>query len=432
MIPETPLPFQETVPPRTPEATARLAWLVLGVATCCFCALCALVGYGLWQYRANKMGPQGGNYLEVFAGPVSLIGAVDVRPVTISQGQRVPLQEGETVVVGKGTPPGVAALVMLWDGSTLQLSAGTRVTFSHLRVTRYSSRRQEVVMEVSQGRVLLGVSPLQRYQQTDFFLSVAGVRVQLEPGGTYLLRIGDGAEVAVRAGRAQALPRSDGIPVSLEAGQKVLIRPDQSVAVEAARWELLRNGDFAQGTADCQAIDGWTFRLQAGRTDTVPPVCRRVEQQIDAQPVWAVLLERSGANRDRVVATGILFQEMAEEVSFYQSVRLEFDLRIDYQSLPGGGDLGIYYPFAVRIHYRDARGNGQRYTYGFYYRTEPGYLTEMEDGEAILFRHDYPVRWQHFSLDLQKLEPTVLTGIELVASGHDYTSFVANVALVAE
>jgi len=431
---DEPLPFQLTVPPRPPEATGRVAWLVLGVASFCFCALCAFAGYGLWQFRANRMDPQAGNILEVFAGPVSLMGAVDVRPLTVPQGQRVAVAEGETVMVGKDAPPGVVAFVTLWDGSTLQLNAGTRVVFSLLRATRYSSRKQEVVLEVPSGRLLLGVSQLGRYQQVDLAVRMNGATIHLEPGGTYLLRVGEGAEVAVRTGRAQVVSEPGASPVVVEAGQKVAIRAGRATGVFEARWELLRNGDFAQGGEDCRGIGGWTFRLDQGADGgTVDTVCRRQQQEVNDQPAWAIALERKGGFLDRAKRTrdscaGILSQSMAEDVSLYQSVHLDFDLRLIYQSLPGGGPLGVEYPFAVRIHYRDAQGAGHEYTYGFYYRSEEGYLTVLDNGEARPAKHD---RWQSFSLDLSELRPALLTGVDLLASGHDYHSSVANVSLWA-
>ncbi len=417
-------PFRQTAPMRSREATARLAWLVLGIACVGSFLLCGLIGYGAWHFWANAMAAQSGNTLEAFAGPVSLIRAGEAQLITVPLAQFVPLHEGETVQVEASAPPGAAALVTLWDGSTLQLYSGTRVTFTRLRATRYTARRQEVQITMPAGVLLVGVSPLRPYDAVAFSLDLGDALVELEPGGSYLVRQGPAPEVAVRAGSAWVVLHTSGERLPLDAGQKIVLYAGRLPSIEQARWELVRNGDFAQD------MEGWTFRYdQAWDGGTVNAALSRDRQRIGVQEVWAARIWRIGGTRD--VCSGILSQEIRQDVSPYNVLRLEFDLRINYQSLPGGGPLGIDYPFAVRIRYRDGEGRSRQYTYGFYYRTEPGYLTEMPDGETIPFPH---YRWQHVSLDLTRLRPApvYLIGLDLFASGHDFNSFVTNVSLWAE
>ncbi|MGC8875221.1 MAG: hypothetical protein ACP5SI_12350 [Chloroflexia bacterium] len=416
--------FRQRTPVRSREATARLAWLVLSIACAGSFLLCALIGYGVWRFWADAMAPQGGNTLEAFAGPVSLIRAGEAQLITVPLGQPVPLHEGETVQVESSAPPGAAALVTLWDGSTLQLYPGARLTFTRLRATRYTSRRQDVQVAVPAGVLVVGVSPLRLYNEVSFSLDLGGSLVQLEPGGSYLVRWDAAPEVAVRAGSAWVTRSASGERLPLAAGEKVVLYAGRAPNIEPARWELLRNGDFAQD------LDGWVFRYdQAWDGGTVNAALGREKQRIGVQDVWAARIWRIGGTRD--VCAGILSQEIRQDVSPYRALRLEFDLRINYQSLPGGGPLGTDYPFAVRIRYRDGEGRSRQYTYGFYYRTEPGYRTEMAEGEAIPFPH---YRWQHVNLDLTRLRPApvYLIGLDLFASGHDFNSFVANVSLQAE
>ncbi|GEM_PF-1759073 len=416
--------FRQMAPSRSREATARLAWIVLGIACIGSFLLCGLIGYGIWHFWANAMAPQSGSTLEAFAGPVSLIRAGEAQLITVPLAQFVPLHEGETVQVEPSAPPGAAALVTLWDGSTLQLYPGTRVSFARLRATRYTARQQEVRIGVATGVLLVGISPLRLYEEVSFALDLGQALVQLEPGGSYLVRQGLVPEIAVRSGSAWIVSQGAGETVPLQAGQKAVLFANRSPIIEKARWELLRNGDFAQD------LDGWTFRYdQAWDGGTVNAALSREKQHIGVQEVWAARIWRIGGTRD--VCLGILSQEIRQDVSPYNALRLEFDLRINYQSLPGGGPLGTDYPFAVRIRYRDSEGRSQQYTYGFYYRTEPGYLTEMANGEAILFPH---YRWQHVSLDLARLRPApvYLIALDLFASGHDFNSYVANVSLQAE
>lgn len=419
------LSVQIIPPSRSPQATARLAWLVLGLSWIGFLLICTLSGYGLWHLRASLAGPQENNTLESYTDAVSRIYAGEVRPITIPSGQVVALAEGETVRVEKGAPPGTAALVTLWEGSTLQLYAGTQVTFRRLQATLYSERFREVALEVPAGQLLLGVARAGSYQQVRFVVYTPFARVELAAGGNYLLRVGRGTEVAVRLGEASLFTDLEGTPVSIAAGQKAVVEAGAPPQVEPARWQLLRNGDFAQGLAY------WRFRSeQTADGGQVDATYILDQQRVDGNWTWTLGLNRTGGTRDRCLA--ILSQEIGADLSPYHSVLLEFDLRIDYQSQPGGGPLGVDYPFNVAVRYHDAQGESRRYTFGFYDHTARGALTDFPgtEGEAHLVPH---YRWTHISLELLELRPRpiFLDGIELLASGNDYKAWVANVSLSA-
>ncbi len=417
--------FRPIPPSRTPQATARLAWFILSLSTACFFILCTLLGYGLWHLRASVAGAQGGNTLEAYAGGVSLIYAGEVRPIVVPVGEVVPLHEGETIQVEQGAPAGTAALATLWEGSTLQLYAGTRLTLRRLQATLYSERLREVVLEVPAGRLLLGVARTGPYQEVRFIVQTPVALVELEPGGNYLLRAGPETEVAVRLGEARLRVAPEQAPVRIVAGEKARAAAGSPPQVEAAQWQLLRNGDFAQGLAY------WNFRSeQTADGGTVGAVYLLDQQRVGENWVWTLGLARRGGTEDRCLA--ILSQKIGEDLSPYRSVRLELDLRIDYQSQPGGGPLGVDYPFNVGIRYRDAQGDLQQYTYGFYDHTERGAKANFpgSEGETYLVPH---YRWTHISLELLDMwpRPVFLDEIDLFASGNDYESWVANVSLIA-
>jgi hypothetical protein len=421
---EVSLPGEPESAPRTPEVAARLAWLILGVASFFSLLLCLLVGYGLWRFRAFLMLPQHDNKLEAYVESVSLSHAGEVLPIAVSTEQPQPLREGETVQVGKSPRPGAAALVTLWDDSTLQIYADTRVVFHRLRGTRYSTRRQQVDLELSAGQVVLGVARLERYQQVDFVVRTPGGLIQLQPAGSYLLVVGQYTEVAVRKGEAEVLSEAEGPPTVVVAGQKAVVPAGEPIVVEPARWELLVNGDFDRG------LEGWSFRSdQTEDGGTVDAKFLLEQQQVGEEQVWVVGLERLGGIEDRCQA--ILSQEVDQDLSPYQLLNLEFDLRINYQGLPYAGPTGEDYPFIARIRYLDADGESRRYFYGFYYRAEVETEVEPKNGQAILFPH---YRWEHVSLDLSGLRPRLvfLEGVDLMASGQDYRSWVTNVSLIAQ
>lgn len=413
------------MPVRTLQQTSRLAWLILSLAMVCFLLLCLLVGYGLWQFRGTIRGPQGNNTLEAYNASVFRIYAGETQLVAVPEGQPVPLHEGETVHIAERAPAGASALVTFWDGSTVQLYAGTRLVIERAQATLYSDQAKDVVLQMPSGQVLLGVAQAGRYRETRFSVRTPQAEMEFAAGGTYLVRAGQRTEVAVRRGQVRIATAGESAPVVVPAGHKAVLAANGRPLVEAARWELLHNGDFALG------LDGWTFRSEQTEDGGVVDARYRLEQQtIEGQTAWVVGLERRGGLTDRCLA--VLSQPLAVDVSPYHSLRLDLDLKINYQSLPGGGVLGIDYPFNVRIHYRDAEGESREYIYGFYDHTDEGYKVKFPaGGETRQVAH---YRWEHISLELLDLRPrpVLLTGIDLLASGNDYLSWVGNVSLTAE
>lgn len=421
------LPFQRMTPSRSPAATTRLAWSVLAMAGLAFLLLCGLLSYGFWNFVAYAMVPQQGNVLEAYHSPVSLIHAGEVLPIAVPLRKPLPLLEGETVRVADTAPPGAVALVTLWDGSTLQLFSGAEVRFERLRATRYSDRRQEVRLELLRGEVMLGIARLQQYQQVDLALQLDGATMYPEPGGTYWLRQGDSIEIAVRKGRARVSPAVEGDSLLIGAGQKAMWR-EGGFVVEAAVWELLQNGDFEQG------LSGWSFRAVQASPQGAADARQRLEQyQIEGELCWAVGLERKGDTQH--VGQGILSQVVEQDLSPYRSVRLEFDLRLNYQSALSGEDpLAMDYPFIVRLNYQDEQGKDRQYIQAFYYRPQNDGEPELPSGvvgEVVEFPHYH---WKHVSIELLGIEPRpiLLNSVDLLASGLEYLSWVSNVSLLAE
>jgi hypothetical protein len=419
-LPQTPVS-------RTPEQTARLAWVILGLAMACCLVLCGLVVYGLWQLRASIVGPQSQNTLEAFTSPVFRIRAGEEQSIGVPLGQAIFLNAGETVYIGESAPPGEAALLTLWDGSTLQLYAGTRVTLQRLEATLYSDQFQDVVLELVSGQVLLGVAQTGQYRQVNFAVLIPGGRVELDPGGTYLVRSDPVPEIAVRRGQAKVGSTTTPGTVVVDAGQKAVIRSGSPLTAEPAEWQLLQNGDFAQAVGG--ELLGWVFRSdQYGDGGDENAVYNLLQDMVGGQVVPVVELLRKGGTEDLCAA--ILSQEIEADLSPYEQVQLDLDLNLKYQGLPGGGLGGEDYPFAVRIRYQDAEGRNRQYLYGFYYYTSGRYRTTPVSGEAQLLPN---YRWTHVSLQLLDIRPqlALLNGIDLLASGQDYRSWVANVSLSA-
>ncbi|MCZ7570567.1 MAG: hypothetical protein M5U01_18530 [Ardenticatenaceae bacterium] len=82
----------------------------------------------------------------------------------------------------------------------------------------------------------------------------------------------------------------------------------------------------------------------------------------------------------------------------------------------------------VRVNYRDAYGNENHWTHGFYYQNPANY--HIENGELIARDTWY----SYESPNLKDLIPNLafISLIQIYASGWDYEAFVSDAGLIAE
>jgi len=108
-------------------------------------------------------------------------------------------------------------------------------------------------------------------------------------------------------------------------------------------------------------------------------------------------------------------------------VVLSAEVRIDRQTLSGGGWLGTEYPILLRVQYRDLTGGRPTWYRGFFVENPANY--PIRDGQAIPHGE-----WVSFGFNLLELVPAprFLERIELVASGWSYDAAIRNVQLLAE
>ncbi len=125
-----------------------------------------------------------------------------------------------------------------------------------------------------------------------------------------------------------------------------------------------------------------------------------------------------------------LKQDINRDVQGYDSLTLYLDLKLLYQSVPGGGYLASEYPVMVDIAYTDIYGKDLHWYQGFYYLDLPlGSTWLPPTGEKVLqdiwFSYESP---NLFEL-LQETRPARINSITVFASGHDYNSLVSDIAL---
>ena len=191
---------------------ARLAWAIIIGAFLVFCVLMVGLCYGIWRVKAFAQSQP--------AKPATLqnvVSGVDILRKGLAQYElpsppETVLFEGDTVRVSPSAPPGKAATITLFDGSSIDLWAGTTITLDKVQTTRFSTRNQQVAIRLQQGLIRLELAPraTQQYQDVEYNVLVehAGQPLEqanLDLGGIYRVRILDAALPTTTASERVAL-----------------------------------------------------------------------------------------------------------------------------------------------------------------------------------------------------------------------------------
>src|SRR5690606_10463187 len=128
----------------------------------------------------------------------------------------------------------------LFDGSTLEVSENSEVTFERVRVSRFRDRTKELAVTIESGTVYLSMAPRAGYQFSEFTATAEDTRGVMsdEPGrneaGTFLVEVvptgqtGEDVPQMVRAAvlRGAAVVDAGSASTKLSGDQQVLIGPE--------------------------------------------------------------------------------------------------------------------------------------------------------------------------------------------------------------
>jgi len=237
-------------------------------------------------------------------------------------------------------------------------------------------------------------------------------------GGNYRFSVTpEHTEVTVRSGLAEVRNRQG--TVTLSADQRSVMAldsaPEPAMSIERS---LIENGDFSQ-----PLLDSW-------QTYTVAEnVIQGDVQRISQDGRWVARFRRDG--EDNVHTEVGIRQEIGLDVNVYDSLRLQMDVRLRWQSLEGAGHQSSEFPVRVEIGYRDLYGKDLTWGHGFYYR-DPRAGWWIQDGEKIR-----PFAWYSYeSPDLMELlastRPARINYVRIYASGWNYDAYVSEISLIAQ
>lgn len=386
-----------------------LAWTALWASFGVFCVL-VLSGVLLLKHYWESASDLRGASVSVISGTVLV--KSPRQPQWVSATSATLLREGDRLRTDEVSQ----AFVTFFDYSTLVVYSNTEVKVERLASSRFMPRREQLELAVVRGKGHLGVAPTYAGEKSVSVATPNG-RMSLEEGsytvsvvaGRTQLRVAERGRAHVSAGDTLAL---------VETGQRLELGPEGTVGPIVGQEELVYNGDFSQG------LRGWQVGNSAGfpeGADVVGEVSLIVHE---GRP--AVRFNRHGSRNTHNET--YLFQEIHRDVSDFTDLRPILELRLEHQSLSGGGYLGSEYPIIIRVNYRTATTD---YTagYGFYYQNLANNRTD--DGLPV------PASvWVKFTAptNLMTLSPPPkqVLSIQVSASGWDYESLVANISLAGQ
>ncbi|GIV96048.1 MAG: hypothetical protein KatS3mg057_0705 [Herpetosiphonaceae bacterium] len=444
----------------------RRAWRVLLVSFAMFCLLLSLTCYGIWRFRFIASGSP--------AKPARLVLHTS-RGVFIQQYGMVlqlpaqdgaALQEGDAIFVDRTLEPGTAATIELFDGTRVELWPGTTLQLHTLQRTRFNNYRQTVVLELRDGMARLHLPRRLPYQKADFHVIAVPpggepTEISFDVGGIYMVRLLapsspmtaraqwtslPATEVTVTTGHASL--KSGSRSIEIAAGQRVVVDEDNLDGPLEASWQLIRDGNFSEftereyncttGICSSNEISSTTWIVRSAAAEkgspengyfriTTGPI--DPEQRRNGETVKAANFTRRNSNSK---GFRIYIQQQIEaDITPYQELVFEADVRILDQSLPKAGALGTECPITISWHYTDDHGNPRQFDYCYYARESEELSESLE--EWIETERIPAYEWTHLRLNLLADIPQLrrIEELWIYANGHDYVVEVANVSLVA-
>lgn len=398
----------------TPE---RRAWLIVLSGFAIFCTLLVTVPLGVRWYLVNSTLAS-----SVFLKPIEA--AVRVRTVQ-ERDFRVVIQDRDDLHEGMviATDEYSRGFVRFFENSTLTLYNQTEIVLLRARTPRFafSPRHNEIVIQLNRGRVAIGVAPPAppRERPLEMVVQTPHARVTLEEGNYSLLVGANETQVTSRVGKA----------ILYTAGEKVTCRNGRCRVVPGQPVEgplppeqnLIVNGNFTSLLGS-----GWQ-EVVATRVDDGDPLGEARIVSVDGR--MALRFERLGARTHGELSTT---QRIEKDVRDFTALKFSCEVRVDHQSLAGGGFESTEFPIMVELVYKDTLGNTRALYWGFYY-LPPGSGPEwrpLVNGIKVVQGEWYLFESANLMSELGERAPVYIDHVRIYASGWDFESAITNVSLL--
>jgi len=348
------------------------------------------------------------------------------------RGGAFPVLKGEALTVPEGTVVSVdetaQALITFFDQSLVKLFPRTSVSLAQMRTPRFAASPRPAVIEIrAKGGRLWASTVLRGASPVDFRLTSLQANTVLAEDGNYTFEVSnERTEVIVGRGAAVVAAASAAIPadsnsVSLTSRQRTVVEIGQAPQepMKAER-DLIVNGDFRAGLEA-----GWiAFNDQGGDGGEVDGSVALVTDEGRR----AVRFLRTGGEYNHCET--IIEQELNRDLPDpLTTLRVQATIKIQDQSLSGGGYLSSEYPLMIKILYRDVYGSESEWIRGFYYQNEA-------DNPTMNGLEIPQASWHFFEsenlLGTLPITPRRIVRIRVSASGWSYDSLASEISLIVE
>lgn len=413
----SPLPDQN----RLRENPERLAWLILICAFVLFVLLVISIPLTI-RYTLEYASVREPALLEPTIGTVRLYPPRTSDPMAISSSY-ADVREGSRIVTESEATQGILGFLGAAENQaqrgTVHLFPDTELEILKSRRPRFQSSSQpyRIHLKLMRGRVrIFTINPDQRLLTVE--VDTPQGQIFLQEGTYKLAVVNKQTEVTVQSGSATLISHS-GEQLTLTEDQRSFFTADSAPhAAMSPERNLLTNGDFSE-----PLLQKWEITTVA--KDVTPGAVRR--SWLDGR--WVARYQRLGA--DNVHTEVSLRQTVNQYVNVYDSLHIQLDVRLEYQSLAGAGDLSSEYPTRVEIGYTDIYGKDLTWGHGFYYRDpEPGRW--IDNGEKIRRSIWYAYESPNLLDLLSDTRPDRINYIRIYASGHNYDAMVSNANLIVK
>ncbi|MHB9032962.1 MAG: hypothetical protein ACYC6L_07940 [Anaerolineae bacterium] len=397
---------------RNPE---RTAWIFLISAAFLFCLIVVGVPLGIRHILFTSEHEQK-------ALVESISGTVVVEP-PLGRGA-IPLSKGQSMSVPVGTlvraDETSEATVTFYDHSFMRVYSGTTVRLDTMTAKRYRSGRVPNTIELTLVSGHLQIGTALSATTLQFAVNTFQSRAILAPDGSYGLETNNEL-TDISTFRGQAVVEAQGQNVVLSERQRTTVEINQPphTATSMAR-DLLVNGNLND-----PLTNGWRVFNDQGTDGGIVDGTATIILDEGRRAIQFYRIGGMG-NHCETGLEQVLNRELPDTMS---SLEVRATIKIQDQSLSGGGYLSSEYPLIIRLTYRDAYDNEAEWVQGFYIQNAANNPTMY--GLQIP-RNSWYFYTSGNLLDQLPVRPDKLIRLRVYASGWDYTSLVSDVALVVE
>jgi len=398
----------------------RVAWFILIISFVACCVLTVTVPLGARSFLLHATRPRAA-FATALAGTAQLNLPQAADPTAVTERRAV--VEGSTLI----TDNTARALLAVYGDeageqvlATFQLFQDTAVTLDRARIPRFvwSMDPDQISLDLARGRLLISTQTVGG-RAIRVRVTTPQAAMAFDAGAYDIIIQGEETQVRVRSGQAQV--EAANVQVTANGGERISVQAGRAPSLPVPGAEnLVRNGAFEGELAPhWEKVVTVSAGLAAGDITTETDGQRRV-------------VRFTRRTEDGAPNTAGVQQTLDRDIQGYDSLVLRLDLKLLYQSVPGGGYLASEYPVMVDIAYTDIYGKDLHWYQGFYYMNLPPASPWLPPtGEQIPLGIWYTYESPNLFELLRDTRPARINSITIYASGHDYDSMISDVALSA-